>query len=140
MNLESSYNCHGLYNLQYHLILVTKYRKQCINKEIFDFLVEETNHLFGRVGAKLIEINYEPDHVHILMSVPPQVQRSKLINTYKTVTARLIRVKFSEHLAQYYWKPYFWSRSYLILSSGRAPIEVIKRYIRDQKGDAANTI
>jgi putative transposase len=48
------------------------------------------------------------------------------------VSSRLIRKQFADEIRQYYWKPYFWNRSYLILSSGGASIEVIKKYIQSQ--------
>ena len=139
MQLKTSRNCHGLYNLQYHLVLVTKYRKKCINQEVFDFINNETIRLLKEFKIELEEINYESDHIHLLISIPPQVQISKFINSYKTTTARLIRKEFKEHLAAFYWKNHFWSRSYLILSSGGAPIEVIKKYIQNQEKDAAIT-
>ena len=129
MELKTCRNCHGQYNLQYHLILVTKYRKPCINEELFAFLHSEAVRLFKLSNVELVEINYEPDHVHLLISVPPQIQLSKLINSYKAVTARLLRKRFETHLSQYYTKSCFWNRSYLILSTGGAPIEVIRRYI-----------
>ncbi|MFD1415611.1 transposase [Oceanobacillus jeddahense] len=50
----------------------------------------------------------------------------------KTVSSRYIQKKFAVFLAPYYWKPYFWNRSYLILSTGGAPLEVIKNYIENQ--------
>ena len=139
MELKTLRNCHGQYNLQYHLILVTKYRKECINEEIFQFLRGESERLLKMSDSELIEMNYEPDHIHMLIEAPPQVQLSKLINSYKSVTARLVRSKFDTQLSKFYWKPYFWNRSYLILSSGGAPIEVIKKYIQNQKRDASIT-
>ena len=80
----------------------------------------------------LEEINYEPDHVHILLSAPPQACLAKLINSIKTTTSRRIRKEMPDYIKAFYWKPLFWSRSYMILSSGGAPIEVIKQYIQEQ--------
>lgn len=139
MNLKTSRNCHGLYNLQYHLVLVTKYRKECINEDVFNFLQKETIRLFKTYNIELEEINYEPDHIHMLISAPPQIQLSKVINTYKSTTSRLLRTNFKEYLTKFYWKPYFWNRSYLILTCGGAPIEVIKKYIQNQEKDASIT-
>lgn len=48
--------------------------------------------------VELLEMNYEPDHVHLLFSAPPQVQLSKIINSYKSATSRHIRNRFLEHL------------------------------------------
>lgn len=137
--LKTKKNRHGLYRLEYHLILVTKYRKQCITAAIYEFLKTETLRLFAEWDIELVEMNYEPDHVHLLISTTPQICLGTMINSYKTTTSGLIRKNFSDYLAQFYWKPYFWNRSYMILSSGGASIEVIQRYIRNQKGVAAIT-
>ena len=128
-------NKHAQYKLEYHLILVTKYRKKCISQKIFDFLKEETERLCFLKKIDVLEMNYETDHIHLLLSIPPQICLSTFINNYKSVTSRHIRLKFEAELKKYYWKSYFWSRSYLILSSGGAPIEVIKKYIQNQKHD-----
>ena len=131
-SLKTSRGSHARYRLEYHLILVTKYRKPCITEELYQFLRAETERLFSLWRIEHLEMNHDRGHVHILPSASPQICLSSTINSYKSVTSRLIRKHFSEHLAAYYWKPYFWSRSYLILSSGGAPIEVIRRYIQNQ--------
>lgn len=77
-------------------------------------------------------MNYEADHVHLLLQAPPTVCISSVINSYKSTSSRLVRKEFADYLSKFYWKPYFWSRSYMILSSGGAPIEVIRKYIQDQ--------
>ena len=132
MELKCNKNCHSLYNLQYHLILVTKYRKKCISPEIMLFLREECKRLLALQKIELLEMNGEADHIHLLISAPPQICLSNVINSLKTSTSRLVRKQFAEELKPYYWKPYFWSRSYLILTSGGAPIEVIRKYIQEQ--------
>ena len=83
--------------------------------------------------GELIEFNGEADHVHLLLSVNPKVQPSKLVNNLKTVSSRLIRKEYAEYLNQVYrGKPVFWSRSYCIISCGGAPISVLKQYIQQQ--------
>ena len=136
--MECSYkrNRHACYNLQYHLVVVTKYRHPCITGEMLERLKTITSEILATWKCELVEFNGEPDHVHILFEAPPQVQLSKLVNNFKTVSSRYIRKEYIEHLNKYYWKPYFWNRSYLLLSVGGAPIEIIKRYIQDQEHDA----
>lgn len=76
---------------------------------------------------------YFADYVHLLISVNPKVQPSKLVNNLKTVSSRLIRKEYAEHLNQVYrGKPIFWSRSYCIISCGGAPISVLQQYIQQQ--------
>lgn len=132
MDLKCNKNCHSQYRLEYHLVLVTKYRKPCITPEMLQYLKEECSRLLALSGTELLEMNGEADHIHLLISAPPQVCLANVINSLKSSTSRLVRKKYADHLAGFYWKPYFWSRSYLILSSGGAPIEVIRRYIQEQ--------
>ncbi|NSL52619.1 transposase [Bacillus sp. P2(2020)] len=68
--------------------------------------------------------------MHILFETTPQVQLS---NTFKTAKSRYIRKEFAKHLSKFYWKPYFWNRSHLILNSGVAPLEVIKNIYKNKK-------
>jgi putative transposase len=84
--------------------------------------------------GELLEFNGEGDHLHLLLSLNPKTAPSVFVNNLKTVTSRLIRKEFSEHLKGFYWKkPVFWSRTYCILSCGGAPLSVIKQYIEQQK-------
>ena len=125
-------NRHAYYKLTYHLVVVTKYRHRCITTPMMERLREITNNLFEKWGCQLIEMNGEEDHIHILFDAPPQINLANTINNYKTVTSRYIRKEFQKELLKYYWKPYFWSRSYMILTTGGATIDVIKKYIEQQ--------
>ncbi|NLK21802.1 MAG: IS200/IS605 family transposase [Epulopiscium sp.] len=131
---EFKSNRHSIYNLKYHLVVTTKYRHKCINKEILDDLNEIFKNIIKGKNGTIIEFNGEPDNVHLLFEIPPQVELAKLVNTLKTVSSRLIRKKHSEYLKEYYLEPVFWSRSYCILTTGGATIEIIEKYIRSQAG------
>ncbi len=131
-NLEYQKNRHSCYKLVYHLVVVTKYRHECITDDILSRIKEITEDLFSSWGGDVLEFNGEKDHIHILFEAPPQVQLSKVVNNFKTVSSRYIRKEFSKQLEKFYWKPYFWSNSYLILSTGGASIETVKRYIEEQ--------
>lgn len=127
-------NRHAYYKLTYHLVVVTKYRNKCISEEIMSRLKGITDSLFKKWDCQVIEFNGEEDHIHILFDAPPQINLANTINSYKTVTSRYIRKEFQKELSEFYWKPYFWSRSYMILTTGGATIDVIKKYI-EQQGD-----
>lgn len=79
-----------------------------------------------------MEINTDKDHLHILFSANPQIRLSKLINSFKTVSSRLIRKDNAEFLKNFYWKPYFWSSSYYVGSVGNVNEETVKKYIQNQ--------
>lgn len=128
--LNKLYHCS--YSIHFHLVACTKYRRKCITKPMLDRLKEIFSETLQKWDGELIEFNGEADHVHLLMSVNPKVQPSKLVNNLKTVSSRLIRKEFAEHLGKVYRRPVFWSRSYCIISCGRAPISVLKQYIQQQ--------
>jgi putative transposase len=128
--LKSHFHC--VYNMQYHLVLVTKYRRKCFTPEILSFLKETNAELCHKWDCHLIEFGGEEDHIHMLISCHPSMQMSIFVNNLKTVTSRLTRKKFAKHLKQFYWKPVLWTRAYCILTTGGAPIEVIKKYIENQ--------
>jgi putative transposase len=123
---------HCVYDLKYHLVLVTKYRRKVINKAILERLHEHFARLLQVWECDLLEFNGEADHVHLLISLNPKAQPSKLVNNMKTVTSRLIRKEFSSHVSKFYWKPIFWSRTYCLLTVGGAPLSVLKQYLENQ--------
>ena len=125
-------NRHAIYKLTYHLVVVTKYRHPVINKQVHERIEEVANNLFTKWNCSMLEFNSDKDHIHILFDAPPQLNLANSINSFKTVTSRYIRKEFEEHLSPYYWKPVFWSRCYMILTTGGAPLEVIKKYIQNQ--------
>ena len=126
---------HCVYNLKYHLVLVTKYRRKCITVPIMVRLKEVFSELCLKWECSLIEFNAEADHVHMLLELNPKISISTLINNLKTVSSRYIRRDFSDDLEKFYYKnPIFWSRSYCILTCGGAPLSVIKQYIEQQAG------
>ena len=130
-------NRHAVYFLQYHLVAVTKYRHPVITGDLKNRLFEISHSVIDQDwNCNILEMNSDPDHIHILFEAPPHVQLSKLINNYKTVTSRLIRKEFQEFLKPYYWKPYFWSDSYFICTVSDRTENMIRQYIQNQK--AAN--
>lgn len=83
-------------------------------------------------GGELLDFKGEADHVHILMSLPPNLDLSRFVNNVKTTSSRLVRREFGNQLRRVYRKPAFWSRAYCIISCGGAPLSVIKQYVEQQ--------
>lgn len=79
----------------------------------------------------LVEFNGEQDHVHLLIAYPPKVQLSKLINSLKGVSSRLMRKEFKE-IHRYLWNGALWSPSYFAGSCGGASLDVLTTYIEQQ--------
>jgi len=82
--------------------------------------------------AKLVEMDGEADHVHLLVWYPPKISVSKLVNSLKGVSSRLMKKQHPE-LLKAYWKGVLWTPSYFAASCGGAPISIIRHYIEQQK-------
>ena len=126
-------NQHSCFLLQYHLVLVTKYRKKILVDKIREDLLKYTENYFKEQGLLLDEINTDEDHVHILFTAYPNMNLSKFVNAYKSASARFLRKENSEFLSSYYWKPYFWSNSYFICTVSDRTEEAVRRYIKNQE-------
>jgi putative transposase len=85
-------------------------------------------------GGRLLESNGEPDHVRLLVALPPNLDLSRFVNNLKTTSSRLLRKEFAEHLNRVYRRPVFWSRSYCIITCDGAPPSIIRQYIEQQAG------
>lgn len=126
-------NRHANFDLEYHLVVVTKFRHPVIQDQLKERLIDLSRFIIEeKWGCWISEMNTDQDHIHILFEAKPQTQLSKLINNYKTVTSRLLRKEFKEELAPYYWKPYFWSDSYYVSSVSDRSHEQVKKYIKNQ--------
>lgn len=124
-------NNHSVFLLYYQLVLVIKYRRNVLDdavslraREIFEYIAPSYK-------ITLLEWNHDHDHVHILFKAQPHSELSKFINAYKSASSRLLKKEFPE-IRSKLWKEYFWSRSYCLLTTGGAPIEVIRQYIETQ--------
>ena len=122
---------HCVFSLHFHLVIVTKYRRKAITKEMLERLRVIFRETLEKWSCELIEFNGEADHVQLLIQTNPTVQLSKLINNLKTVSSRLIRRDFGEYLIRIYRKPVFWHRSYCLISSGGATTEKLRKYIEE---------
>ncbi len=134
-NFRSHFHC--IHDMQYHLVLVTKYRKKCIKEPMLKDLENICRKTLESWDCQLKEFGGESDHVHLLFQAHPSLKTCDLVANLKTVSSRLIRKKHAQYLAQFYWKPFFWTRSYCILSTGGAPIEIIRQYIQNQSQNSS---
>jgi len=122
---------HCIFNLHVHLVFVTKYRKTIFNHHDIEELKSIFTNICISFESELIEMDGEKDHVHLLVNYPPKVSLSKLVNSLKGASSRVMR-KNNERLKRIYWKGVLWSPSYFAASCGGAPIEIVKQYIEQQ--------
>jgi putative transposase len=115
-----------------HLVFVAKYRYKVFTKTILDDMQTIFDKVCKDFEAELIEFDGENDHVHLLVNYHPKVSVSKLVNSLKGVSSRMLRTKHPD-LRKKYWKGVLWSPSYFAGSCGGAPIALIRQYIEQQQ-------
>lgn len=124
-------NNHSVFLMYYHLVLVIKYRRKAFDDVISERAKEIFEYIAPNYNITLMEWNHDEDHVHILFRAHPNSELSKFINAYKSASSRLLKKEYPQ-VRKNLWKEYFWSRSYCLLTTGGAPVEVIKKYIESQ--------
>lgn len=129
--MELQTNNHSVFSLNYHLVLVVKYRRQVINDAISTRLREIFESIQSNYNITLEEWNHDVDHIHVLFSAHPNSEITKFLNAYKSASSRLIKKEFPA-IRKKLWKEFFWSRSFCLISTGGAPIETIRKYIESQ--------
>ena len=129
MRLDS--NAHSVFLMYYHLVLVVKYRGKIFDYVVSDRAKEIFEYIAPKYNITLQEWNHDIEHVHILFKAHPNTEISKFINAYKSASSRLLKKEFPE-IRQKLWKEYFWSQSFCLLTTGSAPIDIIKTYIESQ--------
>lgn len=125
---------HSVHNLNYHLVIVVKYRKPVINDQIS----QELKNIFSRIadkhGITIREWNHDKDHIHVLFSATPATHLSKFLNSYKSASSRVIKSSFPD-VREKLWEEKFWSRSYYLSTVGDNTIDIVSDYVRSQGDD-----
>jgi len=128
---ELSRGRHCVSALHVHLVFVTKYRYRVFDRDALDRL----RRLFAKIctdfESQLTDMDGQDHHVHLLVRYPPKVAISKLVNSLKGVSSRLLRQERPD-LAPRYWKGRLWSPSYFAASCGGASLNILESYIQQQ--------
>ena len=118
-----------VYSAKYHIIWCPKYRRRLLAGAVEDRLKQLIAAVAAEVGAHVIEVEVMPDHVHLLIEVPPSVALSRLIQMLKGRSSRRLRAEFP-HLRR---GAALWSPSWCVSMVGGAPLEVVRRDVANQK-------
>jgi len=120
-----------------HLVFVTKFRHKVFAERHLARMEEIMDDVCRDFECELVEFNGEGEHVHLLVSFPPKVAVSKLVNSLKGVSARRLRQEFPG-LRRHYWRANkLWSGSYFAGSVGGAPLDILRQYIESQQRPTA---
>ena len=129
--MELTHSYRSVFSLNYHLVLVVAYRRAVLTERVLARCLEIAGDIAADFNAAVVEANGEKDHIHLLLSAPPDFNLCRMINSLKTVTSRRLKKEFPD-IRKKLWKEKFWTSSYFVVTAGGAPLEVIKKYIEEQ--------
>lgn len=122
---------HSVFQHQYHIVWGTKYRRQYIQEYVKPmFLVYVQRVLKKYPTVQLVELNTDKDHVHIQLSIPPNIAVSRVVQTVKQETSKLIKKRF-KFIRNIYPNEGIWSVGYFSSTLGLNE-EKIRKYIEYQ--------
>ena len=130
---------HTVYRIHYHFIFIPKYRKPVLRNEIGKRVRELIREICQSHEIDIIQGHIQPDHVHLLLSVPPKLSPSRVIQAIKGKTSHHLLQDFRT-LRNQFWGRHFWARGYFVATSGNVTDEVLKKYIEDQDVEPENDV
>ena len=119
---------HTVYDCQYHLVWTTKYRYRVLSTKIAQRVRDLIREICRELDVQIVKGHLSPDHVHMLVSMPPHVSVSKLMQHIKGKSSRKMQMEFKE-LRSKYWGRHIWARGYFCATVGLVTDEQIKDYI-----------
>ena len=122
---------HAVYDIKYHLVWITKYRKPILHWEVAMRLRDLVREICKSLDVEIMKGHVSKDHVHLLVSVPPQLSVSKFVQRLKGKTSRKLMGEY-RRLAKQFWGRHLWARGYFVASSGNVTDDVIAQYIEMQ--------
>jgi putative transposase len=125
---------HAVYDLKYHVVWITKYRKPVLRGEIGKRLRDLIRQTCDTLEVYIETGHIAVDHVHLLVSVPPNLSVSDLMQRLKGRSSRRMLDEFGE-LKKQFWGQHLWARGYFAASSGNVTDEIIRQYIESQGED-----
>ncbi|NIA09490.1 MAG: IS200/IS605 family transposase [Nitrospiraceae bacterium] len=122
---------HTVYDIKYHLVWITKYRKPILHRDIAGKLREFIREICKSKDVEIIKGHISKDHIHIFVSVLSHISVSQLMQAIKGKSSRKLMMEF-KILSKAFWGRHMWARGYFVASSGNVTDEVIMKYIEEQ--------
>ncbi len=122
---------HTVYDIKYHIVWITKYRKPILRGVIGVRVRELIREICRAQDVEIIKGHVSKDHVHIFVSVPPDISVSKLVQKLKGKSAYKLLTEY-KGLSRQFWGRHLWARGYFVASSGNITDEVVIKYIEEQ--------
>ena len=119
---------HSVYDLKFHIVWVTKYRYKVLRGKIAMRVRDIIRQLCNQLDVQILTGHVSSDHVHLLLSVPPTISVSTLVQKLKGASSRKLLQEYTE-LSKCYWGRHLWARGYFAVTTGNVTDEIIRQYI-----------
>ena len=120
-----------IYSCQYHVLWCTKYRRKVLDIQIQGRLKQLIREKQDEYGYHIREVETQPEHVHLLIEIPPTHSVDKIVGKIKSYTSKVLREEYPSLKSRL---PSLWTRSKFVSSCGSVTLQVIKDYIESQSG------
>ena len=127
-------NSHVQYDIEYHIVWTTKYRYRVIVGKIAERARKLVIQSCNSMNVNIIKGSIGKEHIHLLVSCPPSLSVSKLVQQLKGKTSRTLQIEFKE-LRKRYWGRHLWASGYFCRSVGTVTRNIIKEYIENQEDE-----
>ena len=122
----------AVYNLNAHIVLTPIYMKEVFTNTVRSSCEDSFKHICDKFKVELVDFNTDLGHAHLIINYPPNINLSNFIGQLKGYSSRILRRYFYDEVKEMLWDDHFWSPSYLIVSTGDDPIDIIREYVRKQ--------
>ena len=132
---------HSRYNLKYHFVWITKYRRDILIGEMAERLKQVLTEIAHQYGFNIIAQEIMPDHVHMLVEAPPKYAPARIVQIFKSISARRMRMEFLAQIKKHIWKEgVLWAAGYYAASvADGVTTQIVQEYIETQKVTKAKT-
>ena len=131
--METRQSGHSVYRTEYHIVWIPKYRYRILNPGVKAYLDKLLPTIIKAiVGCEIIEYSIQPDHIHLLMIIPPKYSVSEVVGKIKGVTASRLRRRFTWLSKRYQRESVVWSPGYFVSTVG-VDEDKIMRYVKWQE-------
>jgi putative transposase len=124
---------HSVYNLNYHIVFVTKYRNKVLIGDVEGYVKKRMEELCTQYGWEQLALEVMPDHIHLFVSAEPDVAPIAIATTIKSILTVDIFKEFKNLKSRFFWGSGLFSRGTYYGSAGAISGETIKKYIENQK-------
>lgn len=122
---------HTVYDNKFHIVWITKYRKKVLKEDVGFRLREIIRQICSTDKVDILKGAIGPDHIHLLLSIPPYMAVSRLVQHLKGESSRKLQMEFP-HLKKQFWGQHLWAIGYFCATTGQITEDTVKKYIEEQ--------